>query len=156
MAGPIAFHSSNADAYDRELADGASQLLGASYFERVIDNIYRSDYKLARAHVAKAKQARIAQAMAMGDLRVNETLEVPLYKVAKEYFHDWAWKFRDDDYHPDYECWDDSDFIKVMLRDNPEMRVRETRNMSRVGWTPPARPPQKRGITLTDERGNEA
>lgn len=142
------------DDYDREVADAATQSVGEDFWEEVLHDIYRARDREARMRMALMRQARIKQQSDMFVERVSDTFGAPQYRIDRELYHAFAWRFRDKNDRRDYSCWSDSTFIRELCRDNEEVRVKVEKRMDRVGWTP-AR--ETRGkVTLTDRRGNAA
>ncbi len=53
----------------------------------------------------------------------------PFMQVPPESFHYWGQRLG-------YECWDDPQFVREFLRDNPECRVQTRADEPQVGWKP--------------------
>ena len=146
--------------YDRRIADGAMSQFSIDWWEEVLQDVLRGRDAVALHRMAQMRQARIKQHSDALEERVTETFGTPRYRVDPEVYHAWAWYFRDANDVPDYSCWDDPEFIRELLRDNEECRVKTAKPGNRVGWTPALARQRKeesaRGLVLTDERGNVA
>lgn len=49
--------------------------------------------------------------------------------VHPRFYHYWGQRLG-------YECWDDEQFVREFLRDNPEVRVKSSSRKVQVGYTP--------------------
>lgn len=66
--------------------------------------------------LVKAKKKQVASAAANGKRKFFGDQGEVQFQIRPEYFHHWGQRLG-------YECWDDPQFVREFLRDNPECRV---------------------------------
>lgn len=78
--------------------------------------------------LVQAEQEQALAAKAGGE-RLNMKHGQMAFQIHPQFYHYWGQRLG-------YECWDNEEFVREFLRDNPECRVRSrSRNVS-VGYTP--------------------
>ena len=79
----------------------------------------------ATLHSGIRKQRLAAR---MGGQRVGGAFESK-FQIRPEFYHHWGQRLG-------YECWEDEQFVREFLRDNPECRVRSRTGRIMVGYAP--------------------
>lgn len=149
------------------LADDAQAVFSDDFLVEIVEDLYRPDAQAAKLKMAMMRQARIRAASDHLHYHAIEGVGTPMHRTETEVYHQWARRFgrENGDDIPDYSCWNDDQFVREWLRDNPEVRVPVEKNGNRVGWTPavekspaaktaPPAPAARKQVVLTDSRGN--
>lgn len=97
-----------------------------------IEAEFRNGFQLNRVRAAVAAK-RIAQATASRVHRSVDGLGSLMARIPPEAFHYWGQRLG-------YHCWNDDEFMRDFLRDNPECRVKSTGTKLQFGYTAPATP----------------
>lgn len=76
----------------------------------------------------KAKREQNLAAQAGYERRVMKHGEVK-FSIHPKFYHYWGQRLG-------YQCWDDPQFVREFLRDNPECRVKNISSKIMSGWMP--------------------
>ena len=77
--------------------------------------------------LVNAKKKQVASAAAHGERSFLGDQGEVQFQIRPEYFHHWGQRLG-------YECWDDPQFIREFLRDNPECRIDSRSNKIQSGY----------------------
>lgn len=106
-------------------AEAQLALLGVT-LEQVLGELdYRRQRKMAQALEVQRRAAKL-----QGERKFIEGGDVGgevQFQMHPFFYHAWGQR-------EGYDCWDDKNFVREMLRDNPECRVRSTSATPRVGY----------------------
>lgn len=80
--------------------------------------------------MVQAEKAQRLAAKAGGERITMEHGEMK-FQIMPEFYHYWGQRLG-------YECWDDPEFVREFLRDNPECRVKSRSRNIQVGYSPSA------------------
>jgi hypothetical protein len=80
-------------------------------------------HQMMKLHAGVRKQRLAAKA---GGQRTTGDMPVK-FAIRPEYYHYWGQRLG-------YDCWDDEQFVKEFLRDNPECRVENKTGKIQVGY----------------------
>jgi len=77
--------------------------------------------------LVKAKKKQVASAAATGERKFFGDQGEVQFQIRPEYFHHWGQRLG-------YECWDDPQFVREFLRDNPSCRVDSRSTKIQAGY----------------------
>lgn len=95
--------------------DALNATTGVTYEDVIAELKYRQQQRIARAYVAQAKAAKLNGERKF--IRAGDQGGEVQFQIQPVFYHYWGQRLS-------YECWEDPQFVREMIRDNPEIRIK--------------------------------
>lgn len=95
--------------------DAANAITGVTYEDVIAELKFRQSQRIAAAYLNQAKAAK--QNGERRFIRDGSNGGEVQFQIQPQFYHYWGQRLG-------YDCWEDPQFVREMIRDNPEIRIK--------------------------------